>query len=153
MKKILLVLLVALGLQTQAQTTFVTECDSYLWNGNTYTTTGIYTNNSTNSLNLTINYSSNSVVNVTCSDSLFWNGVTYTTSGVYNDTLINSVSCDSIVTLFLTVTNTPTSINESISKTINDTSNKMYDLLGRELSEVPIGTMYIKNNKKYIRRK
>ena len=27
----------------------------------------------------------------------------------------------------------------------------MYDLLGRELVEAPIGTMYIRNNKKYIR--
>ena len=27
---------------------------------------------------------------------------------------------------------------------------KMYDLLGRELTEVPVGVMYIRNNKKYI---
>ena len=28
--------------------------------------------------------------------------------------------------------------------------DKMYDLLGREIFEVPIGEMYIKNNKKCI---
>ena len=43
----------------------------------------------------------------------------------------------------------PTGIEELIVDRIND--NKMYDLLGRELTEVPIGTIYIRNNKKYIR--
>ena len=38
---------------------------------------------------------------------------------------------------------------EEILESIND--NKMYDLLGRELTEVPVGVMYIRNNKKYIR--
>ena len=28
---------------------------------------------------------------------------------------------------------------------------KMYDLMGRELTEVPVGVIYIRNNKKYIR--
>ena len=28
---------------------------------------------------------------------------------------------------------------------------KMFDVLGRELNEAPVGTMYIRNNKKYIR--
>ena len=28
--------------------------------------------------------------------------------------------------------------------------NKIYDLLGRELSEVPVGVMYIRNKKLYI---
>ena len=45
----------------------------------------------------------------------------------------------------------PTGINELIVNKIND--NKMYDLLGRELTEVPVGVMYIRNNKKYIRLK
>jgi len=43
----------------------------------------------------------------------------------------------------------PTSINEITSNSINN--NKIYDLLGREVNEVKIGTMYIKNGKKYIR--
>jgi hypothetical protein len=30
--------------------------------------------------------------------------------------------------------------------------NRMYDLLGREIFEAPIGTMYIRNNKKHIRK-
>ena len=28
---------------------------------------------------------------------------------------------------------------------------KMYDIFGRELTEVPVGVMYIRNSKKYIR--
>ena len=43
----------------------------------------------------------------------------------------------------------PTGVNELTLETINN--NKMYDLLGRELIEVPVGMMYIRNNKKYIR--
>ena len=43
----------------------------------------------------------------------------------------------------------PTSINE-LQFTWED-DGKIYDLLGRELSEVPVGVMYIRNNKKYIR--
>jgi len=45
--------------------------------------------------------------------------------------------------------NTPTSINELTFNRVND--NKIYDMLGREVNEVKIGTMYIKNGKKYIR--
>ena len=45
--------------------------------------------------------------------------------------------------------NTPTSINEITFNKIND--NKIYDLLGREATQIEIGQMYIRNNKKYIR--
>ena len=44
----------------------------------------------------------------------------------------------------------PLSIRELTSSTINN--EKMYDLLGRELNEAPVGRIYIKNNKKHIRR-
>ena len=40
-------------------------------------------------------------------------------------------------------------IEELILNQLND--NKMYDLLGRELLEVPNGQLYIQNRKKYIR--
>jgi len=42
----------------------------------------------------------------------------------------------------------PTSINELTFNRVND--NKIYDLLGKELNKIPAGTMYIKNNKLYI---
>ena len=43
---------------------------------------------------------------------------------------------------------TTTLINEITQEKIND--NKIYDLLGRELKEVPVGSMYIRNQKLYI---
>ena len=43
----------------------------------------------------------------------------------------------------------PTSINEITFNKVND--GKIYDMLGREVTEVKIGTMYIKNGKKYIK--
>ncbi len=43
----------------------------------------------------------------------------------------------------------PTAIKEIILEISDD--NKMYDLLGREIFEIPKGTIYIKNRKKYIK--
>ena len=43
----------------------------------------------------------------------------------------------------------PTSINELTFNIVND--NKIYDLMGRELKEIPVGKMYIKNRKVYIK--
>jgi len=63
--------------------------------------------------------------------------------------------CDSLVYDFMTDTwvlmnmGNPTGINE-LQFTWED-NGIMYDMLGRELTEAPIGTMYIRNNKKYIR--
>ena len=42
----------------------------------------------------------------------------------------------------------PTGIEELIS---GQTGGRMYDLLGREIFEIPKGTIYIKNRKKYIK--
>ena len=44
----------------------------------------------------------------------------------------------------------PTSINELTFNRTND--GKIYDLLGKELNEIPVGTMYIRNQKLYITR-
>jgi hypothetical protein len=44
---------------------------------------------------------------------------------------------------------TPTSINELTFNRIND--GKIYDMLGREVTKIQMGQMYIRNNKKYIR--
>jgi hypothetical protein len=78
---------------TSTNTTTITACGSYTWanNGQTYTTSGVYTGTTTNcvtqSLNLTISGSTN-VTNVTACGSYTWanNGQTYTVSGVYNGT-------------------------------------------------------------------
>ena len=43
----------------------------------------------------------------------------------------------------------PTGITELKLDNIND--GKTYDLLGREIFEIPKGTVYIKNRKKFIK--
>ena len=90
----------------------ITACDSYDWNGITYTESGVYiysTNNSvgcdsTATLNLTINTSSSSSDDLTACDSYDWNGITYTESGIYTYSTNNSVD-DSTAILNLTLNN------------------------------------------------
>ena len=90
--------------------TNVTECDSYTWNGVTYTISGVYDTILTNMagcdstvlpLNLTINNSNSSITNVTECNSYTWNGTTYTVSGVYDTVLTNVTGCDSTAYLKL----------------------------------------------------
>jgi hypothetical protein len=60
-------------------------------------------------------------------------------------------NCDSLIFSggsWVLLTSTTTSINEFAPETINN--NKIYDLLGRELTKIPVGTIYIRNQKKYI---
>ena len=71
------------------------------------------------------------------------NGFTYICSNC--DTLVynpNSYQWEKI-------TAQPLAVMDLKPDVIND--NKTYDLLGREIFEIPIGTVYIKNRKKYIR--
>jgi surface protein len=92
----------------------LTQCNSYTWSGSTYTTSGTYTKTLTNvsscdsihTLNLTINYSTSSSVTVSQLGCYAWslNAVTYTVSGNYSLTYTNAIGCDSIVTLYLTIT-------------------------------------------------
>ena len=88
-----------------------TACDSYTWNGNTYTESGDYTvtlqteqgRDSIEILHLTINQSATTEENIVTCDSYEWNGVVYSESGdyVFNTTTISG--CDSVVTLHLTI--------------------------------------------------
>ena len=90
---------------------YATECDTYTWNGQTYTTSGVYTFADTNSigcdsiatLNLTIIPLTTSSELTTECDDYVWNGQTYIESGVYTFTLPNSNGCDSIATLNLII--------------------------------------------------
>ena len=166
MKKIIIILLVLLGLQTQAQ---VMYCDSI-----SYTTAS------------TINYPlivSGSTPNIP--GTVIWNwsvcnaNLCYSGSGpnanfdqvVLTDTLkvcydvIIDISgftytcsnCDTLVYNFnsyqwepLSRITQPTAIKE-IKFSVNDNS-KIYDLLGRELNSIPLGKMYIRNNRLCISR-
>ena len=71
-------------------------CDSYYWNGNTYSQTGVYTYSALNqyacdstvTLHLTITPSSNNTSTASACESYTWsvNGTTYTQSGTYSST-------------------------------------------------------------------
>ena len=97
-------------------------CNSFNFNNQTITSSGIYYDTLINSagcdsiitLNLTIKHSTSNTINQSACNSYNFNNQTITTSGIYYDTLINSTGCDSIITLNLTI-NTPTSniINQS----------------------------------------
>ena len=94
---------------------YVKACDSYLWNGQTYTASGDYTYTTTAAngcdsivtLHLTINKSIATEETVTACDSYTWNGQTYTASGDYTYTTTAANGCDSIVTLHLTIISCP----------------------------------------------
>ena len=163
MKKILLALLVLLGLQTKAQ---INYCDSI-----SYTTTStinypfIVSGSIPNVpgtvtwtwtvCNANLCYSGSgqnaSFGQVSLTDTLKVcydvlidvNGFTYTCSRC--DTLVynpNSYQWEAMSAQ-------PVGIAELELNTIND--DRVYDLLGRELFEIPKGTIYIKNRKKFIR--
>jgi len=162
MKKLLLALLVLLGLQTKAQ---INYCDSISYTTTStinypFTVTGIANIPGTVSWNWTVCnstlcYSSSGVnasfgqVSLTdtlkvCYDVIIdINGMTYVCSRC--DTLIynpNSYQWEAMSAH-------PLGITELKLSTIND--GKTYDLLGREIFEIPKGTIYIKNRKKFIK--
>ena len=99
---------------TTSDTTAV-ACDSLVWKGTTYKTSGDYDWHTTNSvdcdstrtLHLTILKSTRGdTTAVTCSP-LTWHGITYSESGDYPIHLTNAAGCDSLCTLHLTI-NQPT---------------------------------------------
>jgi len=119
-----------------------TSCDNYTWpvNGVTYSSSTIDTVITVNAfgcfdtsiLNLTVNSSTSSIINISACDSYYWNGQIYNSSGSYNNTSINSNGCDSNSTLNLTI-NVSYNIynNESIcfGESIN-VGNNNYDQNG-----------------------
>ena len=167
MKKLLLALLVVIGLQTQAQ---VSWCDSLSYTVVPGTQTLTATGNASSLLNLadSVVWSWSACNSSTCytgsgNPSTFASILTTDTvklcydAFIYFDTMTYiCTSCDSLVyngfaySWMLMNMGNPLAINELQLNTINN--NKIYDLLGRELNEIPVGTMYIQNRKKYIRK-
>ena len=167
MKKILLVLLVLFGLQTQAQQAAPYFCcDSITYNIDP-------------SQGFNISLDTTGIIHNPDSIEVWWavctNGMCYSGDGMYDyfpqvmttDTVhvcydaylyeSNTVEvctrCDYLIfdgtSWVLFNMGNPTSIGEVFIEMFND--GKMYDLMGRELTEIPVGVIYIRNNKKYIR--
>ena len=92
---------------------FVTACERYIWNEQTYTESGEYTQtftaangcDSVVTLDLTIQPALEETITVTACQSYTWNGETYTESGEYTQTFTAATGCDSVVTLILTINN------------------------------------------------
>ena len=90
-----------------------TACESFSWNGETYTQSGIYLHgwtdadgtNNIEALNLTIVRSDTTYLQAEACDSYSWGGATYTVSGDYQQGLTNRVGCDSVIVLHLTIFN------------------------------------------------
>jgi gliding motility-associated-like protein len=108
------------GISTSLTT--VEACESYTWNGQTYTTNGLYTYTTQNSLgcdsiaslDLSIIQSITvSQTHVAC-DQYQWNGQTYSSSGVYTYETTSVMGCDSTVVLNLTVNNSSQS-NQTVT--------------------------------------
>ena len=137
-----------------SSTTTVTACDSYEFNGQTYTTSGTYTAtlvnaagcDSTATLVLTINNSNTATVEATicAGESYEFNGQTYTATGTYTATLENAAGCDSVVTLTLTVRPANTPIEETVTLNNNELP---YEYQGQEYTA--FGTYQITGEDEY----
>ena len=166
MKKLLLALLVLIGQQTQAQ---VSWCDSLSYTAVPGTQLLTLVGNSSLSPNMVDSitwswavcdtnmcYSSDGdtayfqMIQTTDTVKVCYDAYIYFMGATYVCTQCDSMAYDanSYSWVLMNMGN-PTSIKELTLESIND--NKMYDLLGREVTNPQIGQMYIRNNKKYIR--
>ncbi len=94
------------------------SCNSYTWllNGVTYTSSGIYTDVSgcqTTTLNIMIQSTTSSSTSVSACSSYTWplTGINYTASGIYSTMLLSSTGCDSLVSIVLTINNCSSILN------------------------------------------
>ena len=166
MKKLIITLLVLLGLQTQAQ---IIYCDSI-----SYTTV---TSNTPGYPLILSGFTPNIPGAVTWSWTVCDANLCYPGSGVnvifqpfsITDTLkvcydvlidisgfvYTCTDCDSLVyngnSWVLLNMGNPMAIDDR-NKIDNQIDGQVYDLLGRELESIPIGKIYIRNNKMYIRK-
>ena len=162
MKKLLLALLVLFGLQTKAQINF---CDSISYTTSStinypFIVSGVANIPGTVTWNWTV-CNSNMCYSSSGANANFGQVLTTDTLKVCYDVIIDingftytCSGCDSLVYnpnsyQWEAMSAPPVGITELKSSIIND--GKMYDLLGREIFEVPIGTIYIKNRKKFIK--
>ncbi len=97
----------------------VNHCGPYSLNGQTYNSTGIYTQTLTNAnlcdsvitLNLTLQNTTHSTLDIVSCGPYTLNGETYSTTGNYTQVITNVGQCDSTITLNLLIP----SINETIT--------------------------------------
>ena len=159
MKKIILILLLLLGLQTQAQ---VNYCDSLSYQTSStinypFGVTGLGTANIPGTATWTWTVCNSTMCySATGTNASFWqvsltdtlkvcysvlidiNGMTYTCARC--DTLVYNPNSYQ----WIPKMSNPTSITEP-QNTVSD--SKIYDILGRELTSIPIGKLYIRDRR------
>ena len=160
MKKILLVVLVLIGLQTQAQQSW---CDSlttqhYPVTGISITLTSLPAGVDSvlvlwTACNTSTCYSADGVTGyfplISLSDTvkLCYDVWLYTANTVETCNQCDSIIHDGNSWILFNRGNT-VGIEELMKN--EGVNNKMYDMLGRELTEIPLGEMYIRNKRLYI---
>ena len=117
-----------------------TACETYIWNGIAYTTSGNYTythldNNGctqVDTLHLTVNYNSTGDTTATACDGFIWWNTNYTNStDLPTHVYTNAAGCDSIVTLHLTINYSVTMFD-----TLTIDSNELpYDYYGNTIND------------------
>ena len=155
MKKLLLVVLVLFGLQTQAQQSAPYFCcDSITY----WTDQSQGFNIGLDTTNIIHNPDSIDVLWQVCNSSQCYTGTgmyAYFGQVMTSDTLkvcydIYLYTSNTVNWVLFSMQGNPLSINELTFNRTND--GKIYDLLGRELTEIPTGKLYIRNQKLYITR-
>jgi uncharacterized repeat protein (TIGR01451 family) len=116
------------------------SCDSYLWHGTTYTTSGNYTfsylntNNvaSVDTLHLTINYGTHNSYSVSVCNNYTWHGVLYNVSGnyIYIFNNLNNSGCEITDTLHLTINTSSQSSNTASAITSYNWNGNTYSTSG-----------------------
>ena len=170
MKKLLLAVLVLIGLQTQAQTSITPYfcCDSITyWTDQGQglfiglDTTGIVHN--PDSMNVLWQVCNANMCYVGDGINAYFGQIVTTDTikvgydiYIYENGVLEICSIEEWLifdqnsyTWILYNMGNPVGINELTFNRVND--NKIYNMLGKELTEIPLGEMYIKNNKKFIR--
>lgn len=98
------------------ETSFDTiTCTDYVWNGITYTESGIYTQHlssvhgcdSVVTLNLSLDSINKREVFINGCDEITFNGITYTQSGHFEQTVPGSTGCDTLIDLYLSISQMP----------------------------------------------
>ena len=162
MKRIIFILLVALGLQTQAQ---VMYCDSLSYGTSSTINYPLGLHGQTSNIPGTVTWSwtvcdANLCYSDSGVDAYFGQVSTTDTLKVCYDAIITisgfgyvCTGCDTLVYNQNTYQwevkmSQPTAIKEVQLSTYS--TGKIYDLLGRELEYIPMGEMYIRNQKLYI---
>ena len=119
-----------------------TACDEFFWSGVTYTESGVYSNSyitstgcdSLATLDLTINYSSNSYESILSCDSYTWNETTYTESGNYVYSSTNMNGCDNLDSLNLNILELENLLIDGEQIGFAETDNNSYSILNSNQS-------------------